>query len=166
MIVGNFSSGNTSFVQGIKRLTDGKGVDVVLNSIAGEGFRETCRCVATLGRFIEIGKRDILMNGRLDMSMFNRNVMFASVDLTLVFAHEPMLGASILKEIFDMLRRGFIFTIKPINVYPYSQLESAFRLIQAGKHKGKVVLTADAETTVKVCAFIRVDTPSLDADCL
>ena len=99
-----FSSRDTSFVQGIKRLTCGRGVDVVLNSIACEGFRQTCRCVATLGRFIEIGKRDILMNSRLDMEMFNRNVMFASVDLTLVFGHDPVLGASILREIFDMLR--------------------------------------------------------------
>ena len=145
-----FSSRDTSFVQGIKRLTGGRGVDVVLNSIAGEGFRETCRCVATLGRFIEIGKRDILMNGRLDMEMFNRNVMFASVDLTLVFGHDPSLGASILREVFDMLRQGFISTIQPINVYPFSKMESAFRLIQAGKHMGKVVLRADLDTTVKV----------------
>ena len=145
-----FSSRDTSFVQGVKRLTGGRGVDVVLNSIAGEGFRETCRCVATLGRFIEIGKRDILMNGRLDMEMFNRNVMFASVDLTLVFGHDPSLGASILREVFDMLRQGFISTIQPINVYPFSKMESAFRLIQAGKHMGKVVLRADLDTTVKV----------------
>ena len=144
-----FSSRDSTFVQGIKRLTDGRGVDVVLNSIAGEGFRETCRCVAPLGRFIEIGKRDILMNGRLDMEMFNRNVMFASVDLTLVFGHDPILGASILKEVFDMLRQGLISTIKPINVYPFSQMENAFRLIQAGKHMGKVVLKADPETRVK-----------------
>lgn len=150
-----FSSRDTSFVQGIKRLTEGRGVDVVLNSIAGEGFRETCRCVATLGRFIEIGKRDILMNGRLDMEMFNRNVMFASVDLTLVFGHDPNLGASILREVFEMLRRKVISTIEPITVYPFSQMESAFRLIQAGKHMGKVVLRADLETTVKVSAFYR-----------
>ena len=145
-----FSSRDTNFVQGIKRLTGGRGVDVVLNSIAGEGFRETCRCVATLGRFVEIGKRDILMNGRLDMEMFNRNVMFASVDLTLVFGHDPSLGASILREVFDMLRQGLISTIQPINVYPFSKMESAFRLIQAGKHMGKVVLRADLDTTVKV----------------
>ena len=145
-----FSSRDTSFVQGVKRLTDGRGVDVVLNSIAGEGFRETWRCVATLGRFIEIGKRDILMNGRLDMKMFNQNIVFASVDLTLVFGHDPVLGASILKEVFDMLRQGFISTIKPINVYPFSEVESAFRLIQAGKHMGKVVLRADPETRVRV----------------
>ena len=145
-----FSSRDTSFVQGIKRLTGGRGVDVVLNSIAGEGFRETCRCVATLGRFIEIGKRDIMMNGRLDMEMFDRNITFASVDLTLVFGHDPVLGASILKEVFDMLRQGFISTIKPINVYSFSEVENAFRLIQAGKHMGKVVLRADPETRVRV----------------
>ena len=145
-----FSRRDTSFVPGIKRLTDGRGVDVVLNSIAGEGFRQTCRCIATLGRFIEIGKRDILMNGRINMEMFNRNVMFASVDLTLVFGHHPVLGASILREVFDMVRQGSLSIIEPINVYPFAQMESAFGLIQAGKHLGKVVLKADTETLVKV----------------
>ena len=81
--------------------------------------------------------------------------MFASVDLTLVFRHDPSLGASILREVFNMLPRGLISTIKTINVYLFSQMKRAFRLIQAGKHMGKVVLKADLENTVKVSASYR-----------
>ena len=87
-----FSSRHTSFVQGVQRMTCGKGVNVVLNSIAGEGFRQTCQCVARMGRFIEIGKRDILTNARMDMAMFDRNITFSSVDLTIVFEDDPAFG--------------------------------------------------------------------------
>ena len=145
-----FSSRRTTFVDGIRRLTDGEGVNVVLNSIAGEALHETCRCVKALGRFIEIGKRDILSKARLDLDMFNRNVMFASVDLGLVFEHDLGLAGRMLGEIFNMLQAGAISPVSPISTFRLSEIESAFRLIQAGKHVGKVVLTVEPDTEVKV----------------
>lgn len=78
-----FSSRHLSFSAGIRRLTRGKGVDVVLNSTADEAFHETLSCLGKLGRFIEIGKRDILEGTRLDMSIFNKSVTFASGILAL-----------------------------------------------------------------------------------
>lgn len=59
-------------------------------------------------------------------------------DLTFVFGHDPILGASILNAAFDMLRRGFISAIKPVNVNSFSEVENAFRFIQAGKHMTRV----------------------------
>ena len=63
------------------RSTNGKGVDVVLNSLAGEALRQTWECIAMFGRFIEIGKKDILANSGLEMMPFLRNVTFAGVNL-------------------------------------------------------------------------------------
>lgn len=145
-----FSSRKLSFSSGIQRLTAGKGVDVVLNSMSGEGLHETWKCVAKMGRFIEIGKRDILSNARLDMAIFNRNVTFASVDLGVVFEHDSGLAQHMLKEIFNLLRSGAISPVQPLNVFPLSEIEGAFRLIQAGKHSGKVVLRAQEDILVKV----------------
>ena len=145
-----FSSRNLSFISGIQRLTAGKGVDVVLNSVSGEGLHESWKCVAKMGRFIEIGKRDILSNARLDMAVFNRNVTFASVDLGVVFEHDPGLAQHMLVETFKLLRDGAISPVQPLNIFPLSEIEGAFRLIQAGKHTGKVVLEARADTLVKV----------------
>lgn len=54
-----FNSRDHSFAAGIKRMTNGKGVDAVLNSLAEEGLRQSWLCVAPFGRFIELGKRDI-----------------------------------------------------------------------------------------------------------
>jgi NADPH:quinone reductase-like Zn-dependent oxidoreductase len=54
-----FNSRDTSFAKGIKRMTQGKGVDVVLNSLAGEALRQSWLCLAWFGRFVELGKKDI-----------------------------------------------------------------------------------------------------------
>ena len=76
-----FNSRDTTFAKGILRITNGRGVDVVLNSLAGEALRKTWECIAMFGRFIEVGKKDILANSGLEMMPFLRNVTFASVNL-------------------------------------------------------------------------------------
>ena len=76
-----FNSRDLSFAKGIMRMTKGKGVDVVLNSLSGEALRRTWECISMFGRFIEVGKRDILGNTGLEMSPFLRNVTFAGVNL-------------------------------------------------------------------------------------
>jgi len=59
----------------------GEGVDVILNSLAGDMLHESWKCLAPCGRFIDIGKRDMLLSGRLNMSGFVRNNIYAAVDL-------------------------------------------------------------------------------------
>lgn len=54
-----FSSRTLAFKDGIMRMTKGRGVDIVLNSMSGEALRCSWECIAPLGRFIEVGKRDI-----------------------------------------------------------------------------------------------------------
>ena len=76
-----FNSRDLTFSKAIMRSTKGQGVDVVLNSLAGEALRQTWECIAMFGRFIEIGKKDILANSGLEMEPFLRNVTFAGVNL-------------------------------------------------------------------------------------
>ena len=55
-----FDSRSTSFAADIMAATDGQGVEVVLNSLTGEGFvAASLSVLAADGRFVEIGKRDI-----------------------------------------------------------------------------------------------------------
>ena len=82
--------------------------------------------------------------------MFNRSVTFASVDLTVVLQDDPALARRMIREVFKLLQEGAISPVQPLNVFPLSEIESAFRLIQAGKHVGKVVLKVDQAATVKV----------------
>ncbi|KAJ5735327.1 Acyl transferase/acyl hydrolase/lysophospholipase [Penicillium malachiteum] len=67
-----FSSRDPSFARHVKAATmDGRGVDGVLNSLAGELLDETWHCLAPYGRFLEIGKKDIQSNKHLEMRLFN-----------------------------------------------------------------------------------------------
>ena len=76
-----FNSRDTSFVDGLMRETQNKGVDLVLNSLSGELLHATWHCVAEFGTMVEIGKRDLLGFGRLDMNVFLANRTYACLDL-------------------------------------------------------------------------------------
>ncbi|CAI4212777.1 unnamed protein product [Parascedosporium putredinis] len=144
-----FFSRDTSFAKGIKRATNGRGVDLVLNSLAGDSLRATWECMAHFGRFIEIGKRDILANSGLQMAVFEHNATFASVDLTVVAAERPLVMKRLLDDVFRLLGYGSIRPIAPITIFPVSNLEAAYRTLQAGKTHGKILVTANAGDQVK-----------------
>lgn len=75
-----FNSRDESFVEGIMLQTQRSGVDVVLNSLSGELLHATWQCVAPFGKMVEIGKRDLLGFGKLDMSVFLANRSYCCVD--------------------------------------------------------------------------------------
>ncbi|KAJ4303133.1 hypothetical protein N0V90_002025 [Kalmusia sp. IMI 367209] len=76
-----FYSRDSSFVKGVKRITNDYGVDVVINSLYGQGLRASLECIAPYGRFVNLGKLDIMAKSSLPMASFANNVSFASVDL-------------------------------------------------------------------------------------
>ena len=144
-----FYSRNTSFAKAIQRATGGQGVDVVLNSLAGDQLRETWHSLAHFGRFIEIGKRDIVGNTRLEMARFEHNAMFASVDLTVVAAERPKIMKRLLSDVFDLMSKGVVRPISPRTIFPISNVESAFRTLQGGKMLGKIIIVPREDCQVK-----------------
>lgn len=144
-----FFSRNTSFAKAIQRATNGRGVDLVLNSLAGDALRETWDSLAHFGRFIEIGKRDIVGNTRLEMARFEHNAMFASVDLTKVATERPKIMKRLLSDVFDLMAKGLVKPISPITIFPISKVESAFRTLQSGKIMGKIVVVPHAGDQVR-----------------
>jgi NADPH:quinone reductase-like Zn-dependent oxidoreductase len=143
-------SRDLSFGNDIMRLTKDRGVDVVLNSLAGEALRVSWNSVAPFGRFVEIGKRDIYSNGRLDMFPFSKNITFTSCDLETVMKLDQPLVARLLRDSMLLWSRGIFRQTTPLNVFPYSNIESSFRLLQSGKHIGKIVLVAGKDDVVPV----------------
>jgi acyl transferase domain-containing protein/NADPH:quinone reductase-like Zn-dependent oxidoreductase len=144
-----FYSRDTSFAKAIKRATNSQGVDLVLNSLAGDQLRETWDSLAHFGRFIEIGKRDIVGNSRLEMARFEHNALFASVDLTVVAAERPKIMKRLLLDVFDLMAKGLAKPIAPVTIFPMSNVESAFRTLQSGKIMGKIVLVPKPEDKVR-----------------
>ncbi|KAL8787706.1 MAG: hypothetical protein Q9195_007662 [Heterodermia aff. obscurata] len=148
-----FSSRNTSFRTKLMAMTEGNGVDVVLNSLAGPLLQATWKSVARFGRFVEIGKRDLEAGNYLDMSSFTRNISFFAVDLLQIQQFKGKLVARALKNILSMMDEGTIRPIVPITVYPISDIEKAFRSMQAGKHLGKIVIAPREGDLIKVSSY-------------
>lgn len=144
-----FYSRDTSFADGIRRMTRGKDVDVVFNSLSGDGLVASWECIAEFGRFIEIGLRDIDARGSLHMHPFSRNASFFGVDLTGV-ARRGLLGRKMLKRIMLMVGNGTAKPPHPLQIYPLAEIEQAFRFLQSGKSSGKIVLEVTKHTLVPV----------------
>lgn len=148
-----FFSRNADFGPAVRAATGGRGVDVVINSLAGDLLRESWDCLAPFGRFVEIGKRDIISNTRLEMAKFEHNCTFSSVDLTLVAAERPKTMRKVLTAVLDLLRKNIITPIGPISVLPISEVESALRKLQSGKTSGKLIVshtTPDEQVKVTI----------------
>lgn len=145
-----FSSRDLSFAVGIKRMTGGRGVDVILNSTAGEALRASWDCIAYYGRFIEVGKYDAMTNSRLPMGPFMRNATFSFLDLCHVNIYHPEVGSDVLDKVIDLMAEGKITEPKPVVTYNYSQIEEAYRFMQSGRHVGKIVFEAHDDDLVKV----------------
>ncbi|KAK3169769.1 hypothetical protein OEA41_009153 [Lepraria neglecta] len=145
-----FSSRYLELGQQIRKATGNKGVDVVLNSLSVEYLRVGWGCLASFGGLIEIGKRDIEMNARLEMVQFSRSTTFASVDLAMVMEERPQLMQRLLNDIMSLLRGGEIKPATPITAYPISELQSAFRSLQSGKAMGKFIIEPSEQDMVMV----------------
>ncbi|OBT53708.1 Hybrid PKS-NRPS [Pseudogymnoascus sp. 24MN13] len=145
-----FSSRDSSFVKDVLNLTNGKGVDVILNSLAGDLLHATWNCIARFGRFVEIGKRDIHENSKIDMEPFRKSVSFASLDMITMYEYNKPLLHRILKESYGLLEEGKVKAPQTVLELPYSEVEKGFRLLQMGKHTGKVVLVPHEDDIVPV----------------
>ena len=88
-----FNSRKVSATADIMEATGGKGVDVILCSAAGDMMHEMWRCIAPLGRFIEVGRTDVIDRGQLNLEIFQRNATFSSFDLGLMNQQKPELVA-------------------------------------------------------------------------
>ena len=135
-----FYSRDNSFAQGIKRVTKGRGVDVVLNSLSGEGLVASWECVAPFGRFVEIGKKDIFTHANLPMFQFARNVTFAAIDLSDIIRQRPALLQELFQRVMALVNQGKIHAAQPMRTFAASDITHAFRSLQGGKHIGKMVI--------------------------
>ncbi|QKX60887.1 uncharacterized protein TRUGW13939_08033 [Talaromyces rugulosus] len=145
-----FSSRDTSFGAGIMAATNGKGVDVVLNSLAGNLLKESWNCIAVFGRFVEIGKRDIQQNKSLEMAPLERAASFVAIDLNQDILLRRHVISKAMSEVMSMWSKGQIKSPAPITQFAMSEMTDAFRLMQTGKHMGKVVCVPKAGDLVKV----------------
>lgn len=147
-----FSSRSESFAEEIMRMTGG--IDVVLNSLSGGKLRSSWSCIAPFGRFVEIGRRDTEDNECLPMSPFYQKVVFASVDISVVFQKSKSLIGELMDSVMTLVSHNHLRGPQPLHVYKTSELEKAFRYLQGGKNTGKTVVEFLGDDIVPVCFTI------------
>ncbi len=143
-----FDSRDLSWRTQVLEVTDGKGVDVVLNSLTGAAITMGLEVLAEDGRFIEVGKRDIYADRLVGLAAFRKGISFAAVDLAGVMQRRPERFRRQFTEVWDRITAGDLPAL-PVRQVPFSDAVDALRDLARGTHIGKVVLT-DPETVAAV----------------
>ncbi len=131
-------SRSLDFADEIMRLTGGAGVDVVLNSLAGEFIPRSLRVLAGGGRFVEIGKLGVWDGAQ--MAAERPDVDYFVFDLADVLAEDDELLERLLGEVRDGFVRGDLRAL-PVTEFPIERAVDAFTFLAQAKNVGKVVLS-------------------------
>ena len=134
-----FDSRSTAFGREILNATDGAGVDVVLNSLTGEGFIEaSLSCLAQGGRFVELARRDILSED--EMAALRPDVAYSILDLYVLKQQDPAQPGAALKEVLARMATGELSPLRH-TTWPLAETSAAMGFMRAARHIGKIVLT-------------------------
>jgi NADPH:quinone reductase-like Zn-dependent oxidoreductase/acyl carrier protein len=130
-------SRSTSFAAELMRATGGAGVDVLLNSLAGDFIPAGLGVVAPGGWFLELGKRDIWTPEAVAQAC--PGIHYAAYDLGDAAYADPRLLRPMLTELQAGLQDGSLKPL-PVTVFDFAQAADAFRHMAQAKHIGKIVL--------------------------
>nr|VFJ58603.1 MAG: Acyl transferase domain-containing protein [Candidatus Kentron sp. DK] len=146
------NSRTTAFAEEILTLTDGKGVDIVLNSLTSEGFIEkSLSALGTGGRFLEIGKAGVWQPE--EVAGLRPDVSYSLIDL----GEEDSTSIKVMfEELMPLFEAGSLRPL-PHRAFPLVDAIDAFRYMQQARHMGKIVLTPPADGGGETSAPIRDD---------
>ena len=131
------NSRNLDYAEEVMRLTDGEGVDLVLNSLNGDFIPKNLSILASNGRFVEIGKVGIW--DKQQVADVRADVSYFPFDLLEVSDRNPDLIATMFAELRQQFVTGKLQPL-PHKVFPIQQANNAFRYMAQAKHIGKVVI--------------------------
>ncbi|KAI0974906.1 putative polyketide synthase [Xylaria arbuscula] len=145
-----FHSRNDKFVEQINHATGGKGVNVILNSLAGDLLHASWKCISRFGRFVEIGKRDLIDAGRLDMDMFLQNSTYTAFDLSELFYDEDGYYRDVItskvNEVLTLFRSGEL-KAPPVTKFNVCDIAQAYRHFSSRDHIGKIAVSLEDPNT-------------------
>jgi acyl transferase domain-containing protein/NADPH:quinone reductase-like Zn-dependent oxidoreductase/NAD(P)-dependent dehydrogenase (short-subunit alcohol dehydrogenase family)/acyl carrier protein len=141
-------SRSLQFADQVMALTQGQGVDVVLNSLAGEAVNRNLKILKPFGRFLELGKRDFYDNSKIGLRPFRNNISYFGIDADQMMACRPALTARLFSEMMQLFADDILWPL-PYQSFAASQIESAFRQMQQARHIGKIVVEYPAALPVQ-----------------
>lgn len=134
-----FDSRRTEYGEEILEATDGKGVNVLLNSFVGEDFlNANVACLAKGGRWIELAAVGIFTEA--EMAAVRPDVEYAILQLDELKTHDPEVPGKALRQLMERVSAG---ELRPIahSRWPMAEAASAVNHMRSARHIGKLVLT-------------------------
>ena len=134
-----FDSRRTAFGEEILAATDGAGVDVVLNSLTGEGFIDaSLSCLRQGGRFVEMARRDILSED--EMAAVRPDVGYWILELDVLKKTDPAWVGRVLRDVMAGISAGRLGPIVHSR-WPLAEAGAALSFMRSAGHLGKIVVT-------------------------
>lgn len=130
-------SRSTAFADEIMQITGGRGVDIVLNSLAGETISKSLAVLAPGGRFIELGKTEIWDAARVAQE--RPGTTYVPVALDQLAAEQPALVGEMLHELLTEFVTDRLRPV-PTRSFAIHEAKAAFRHMAQAKHIGKVIV--------------------------
>jgi phthiocerol/phenolphthiocerol synthesis type-I polyketide synthase C len=137
-----YDSRTLLFADQIVRDTKGKGVDIVLNSLAGDAITASLQLLAPYGRFLELGKRDLYENNLIELKPFRNNISYFCVNVDQLNLWKQQLSKKLLKKLVLFFNKS-IYKPLPYRSFDACKVKNAFKYMQQAKHIGKVVVNLD-----------------------
>lgn len=134
-----YSSRTLDFVQQIREATRDEGVDVVLGEVNGQAMHAGLNLLRSGGRYIALGNSDMASDHALPMRAFQRNLLFASIDLERLMVEAPAVVRSTLETVLSHFEKGD-FQPGPSRLFPAASVQQAFEDLAAGEHPGQILL--------------------------
>lgn len=136
------------FSRSLKRLTGGRGVDVILNSFDWD-ISQCFESLSPYGTFVDIvDHRESIINLRNHNA--NLNVTTITVNSALMVKERPQMLSPIMEKVVSLAAAGTLKPSTDVKTYPLSQAKIAFEDLGAKKEGAKVVLSVDMEDTITV----------------
>ena len=127
------------FADEVKKLTGGKGANVIFDPVGGDVFDRSTKCIAFEGRLVVIG----FTSGRIPEARANhvlvKNYSVVGLHWGAYMIHNPALIDDAARELFRLYEEG---KVKPhiSATYPMAQAPEALKAVTSGKTTGKVIL--------------------------
>jgi NADPH2:quinone reductase len=127
------------FVAEVKRLTNGRGVDLILEMVGGETFTKNVEAVVPFGRIVVFGAASATRASVSNVDLVFRPVEFIGYHLLVMATRRPDLFAAQCAEIADLVAAGVARPDEP-RVIPLADAARALRELESRQTTGKLVL--------------------------
>jgi polyketide synthase PksM len=124
----------------VMRVTNGKGVDVIVNTLGGDALQKGLRCLAPGGRYIEIAMTALKSARTIDLSSLDDNQSFHSVDLGRLARRTPERMREDFQLLMEYVGSG---VVRPTvsRVVAFDSFTDAYGLLESRSNIGKVVVS-------------------------